>query len=281
MHCGVEVTESSTNKQHTNELRMNYKDEFQSKLQATFVMFANDFCPAELADPPDAYQTMLGYLWATEFHEANEMTDPDDPVQKHWRPRDHHIDKFIQKPEIIDAFTLFVIDRFTNDIQQPPEIVLEHTKSIKGDAGESIEERFKSLVQYSGKATDIVFYREIVSVLERNNMGMMSRGKIDQLVEKLYHIKSYKPSKLVNGAIKQDSGFNMLCLCDVGSDEQAAQKGSMSWSDKVCGHTIVSLLTAKLESESPRSSKVIHIIDLYVNLVSCALLVTCDIYTCP
>ena len=97
-------------------------------------------------------------------------------------PRDHNIDKFIQKPEIIDAFTLVVIDRFTNDIQQQPEIVVEHTKSIKGDAGELIEERFKSLVQYSGKATDIVLYKKIVSVLERNNMGRMSRGKIDQLV---------------------------------------------------------------------------------------------------
>ena len=112
-------------------------------------------------------------------------------------PRDHNIDKFIQKPEIIDAFTLVVIDRFTNDIQQQPEIVVEHTKSIKGDAGELIEERFKSLVQYSGKATDIVLYKKIVSVLERNNMGRMSRGKIDQLVRKLYGIKSY------NGAMKQ------------------------------------------------------------------------------
>jgi hypothetical protein len=112
-------------------------------------------------------------------------------------PRDHNIDKFIQKPDIIDAFTLFVIDRLTNDIQQPPKIVVEHTKSIKGDAGESVEEHFQSLVQYSGKATDIVFYKEIVTVLERNNMGRMSCGKIDQLVRKLYGIKSY------NGAMKQ------------------------------------------------------------------------------
>ena len=90
----------------------------------------------------------------------------------------------------------------------------EHTKSIKGDAGESMEERFKSVVQYSGKADDVVFYKEIVQVLERNQMGRMSHAKIGQLVNKLYGLKSFKPSKLVDGQKKQDFGFRGLYLCD-------------------------------------------------------------------
>ena len=51
----------------------------------------------------------------------------------------------------------------------------------------------------------------------------LKEGTYHTRLFKLYGIKSYTSSKLVNRAMKQDSGFNMLCLCDVGFDEQADQ----------------------------------------------------------
>ena len=200
------------------ELRTNHKDEIQVRLQAAMFLFANDF---PTIDPPDAYQTMVGFKFRTEFHEADEITDPSDPRQKNWRPKDHDIDAFIQRPAVVDAFTMLLIEHYTPAIQQPPPIVQEDTASIRGPAAESQEERFQHLVRHTGAPGDVLFYKEIRLSAEAAGMGRLSDAKIEGYVRTLYGLKGMKPSKFIDGRSIQDRGFKGLVLCDGGFDERA------------------------------------------------------------
>ena len=200
------------------ELRTNHKDEIQVRLQTTMFLFANDFPDIT---PPDAYQTMVGFKFRTEFHEADEITDPSDPLQKNWRPMDHDIDNFIQQPAVLDAFTMLVIEHYTPSLQPPPPIVKDDTMSIRGAAAESHEERFRRLVRHTGAPDDILFYKEIRMASEAAGMGRLSDTKIESYVSMLYGLKGMKPSKCVDGRKIQDRGFKGLALCDAGFDERA------------------------------------------------------------
>ena len=196
------------------ECRRNYEDEVQIRLQATMFMFANDLPPI---DPPDAYQTMLAFKFPNEFREADEITDPSDPMQINWRAKDHNLENFIKQPAVVDAFTMLVFDHYTSNIQTPPDIVQEHTQSVKGPAAESQVERFQRLVQ-RGSHTDILFYQEIRKAAEAKNMGILMYSTIDDYVYKLYGLTPSKPSKTVHGRMKQDRGFKGLVLFDDGFD---------------------------------------------------------------
>ena len=206
----------------TIELRTNYKDEIQVRLQATFVLAFNNGCEA---DPPDAYQTMTGFKFQNEFHEPHEIDDTPGKKswKKNWLPKDPALDAFIKRPDVVDAFTMFVLSHYTHDKQPAPAIVIESTNSLKGDAEEPMEERFGNIVKKTDNPRDVVFYKEIRLELARAGMGNLSHAKIDEYVLKLYGLKSNKPSKLVDGRKVQDRGFRGLLLNAHGFDEAAAR----------------------------------------------------------
>ena len=134
-----------------------------------------------------------------------------------WRAKDHNLENFIKQPAVVDAFTMLVFDHYTSNIQTPPDIVQEHTQSVKGPAAESQVERFQRLVQ-RGSHTDILFYQEIRKAAEAKNMGILMYSTIDDYVYKLYGLTPSKPSKTVHGRMKQDRGFKGLVLFDDGFD---------------------------------------------------------------
>lgn len=199
------------------EVRKNYKDEIQIRLQMSMFLFANDM-PS--IDPPDAYQTMLGFQFLSEFREKADINDPSSAIQKNWRLMDGELEEFIARPDVIDAFARLVLKSYTPGKLPPPDVVQAHTTSIKGDAAESQEERFARMVQ-PGDKSDVVFYKEIRQTAIDAGMGTLSDAKIDGYVSKLYGLKSNKPSKIVDGKKKQDRGFTHLRLCYNGHDEKA------------------------------------------------------------
>jgi len=199
------------------EVRKNYTDEIQIRMQMSMFLFANDM-PS--IDPPDAYQTMHGFKFLSEFHEKVDINDPTSAIQKNWRPKDNDLDTFIKMPLVIDAFTRLILSSCTPDKLMPPDVVKEHTASIKGDAAESQEDRFARIVLLGDK-NDVVFYKEIRQIVGDAGLGNLSDAKIDMYVWKLYALKSNKPSKLVDGQKRQDRGFKNLRLCYDGHDERA------------------------------------------------------------
>ena len=217
------------------ECRKNHQDEKQIRLQMTMFLFANDMPPVE---PVDAFQTMIGFKFRSEFHEAADFADAAQstehdghtkqsaagPIQanaqKNWRVMDHSIDTFIEQPQVIDAFTQLVLAAYTPDIQAPPPVVQEDTKSIKGAAAESQEQRFARIMECTRDQRDVLFYQEIRRTGEDAGMGRLSDSKIDSFVDKLYGLKPGRPSKMVDGKLKQDRGFKGLSICYNGYDEK-------------------------------------------------------------
>ena len=202
----------------TIELRTNYKDEIQIRLQTTFVLAFNNGCEVE---PPDAYQTMTGFKFQNEFHDPHEMGG--ESWKKNYLPKDPALDAFIKRPDVVDAFTMFVFSHYTHDKQAPPAIVIEYTNSLKGDAVEPMEVRFGNIVRKSEDSKDVVFYKEIRMELARAGMGLVSYTKIDDYVHTLYGLKPNKPSKHIDGKLVQDRGFRGLRLQAHGFDETAAR----------------------------------------------------------
>ena len=192
------------------EVRKNYTDEIEIRMQMSMFLFANDM-PS--IDPPDAYQTMLGFQLLSEFREKADINDPLSAVQKNWRLKDNDLHNFIKMPLVIDAFTRLILSSYTPEMLMPPDVVKEHTASIKGEAAESQEERFAKIVQLGDK-NDVVFYKEIRQIVGDAGLGHLSDAKIDMYVWKLYALKSNKPSKLVDGKKMQDRGFKHLRLCE-------------------------------------------------------------------
>ena len=208
------------------ECRKNHQDEKQIRLQMTMFIFANDIPSME---PVDAFQTMLGFKFRSEFRDAAEFhdaqrqsaADPDAATaQKHWRVMDHSIDAFIEQPQVVDAFTRLVLMAYTPEILAPPLVVQEDTKSIKGAAAESQEQRFARIVQHTRDHRDVVFYQEIRRTAEDAGMGRLSDSKIDSFVRTLYGLMPMRPSKVVDGKSKQDRGFQGLRICFDGYDER-------------------------------------------------------------
>lgn len=187
-------------------------------MQMTMFLFANDL-PS--IDPVDAYQTMTGFKLMSEFHEQKDFHDPPSAIQKNWRAKDASLEEFIQRPDVIDAFARLILESYTPGKLPLPDIVKEHTASIKGDAADSQEERFARIVEKTGEKSDVVFYKEIRQTAIDAGMGTLSDTKIDGFVSKLYGLKSNKPSKMVDGKMKQDRGFTHLRLCYNGHDERA------------------------------------------------------------
>jgi len=186
------------------ECRTNHTNEVQIRLQSSFMLFANDF--AEVS-PADAYQTMIGFKFDNEFHdqsEIDELKERGDAVPATWLPRDETIDEFIGRPEIIDAFTSLVFNAYKPDRQVPPLSVKEDTASIKGNASQSVEERFANLF-IRGEKRDVLFYQEIQLELVERGMGKFSYGKIDDLIKIIYSIDPGQPSK-ENGQGKKQQG---------------------------------------------------------------------------
>ena len=202
----------------TIELRTNYKDEIQIRLQTTFVLAFNNGCEVE---PPDAYQTMTGFKFQNEFHDPHEMGG--EPWKKNYLPKDPALDAFIKRPDVVDAFTMFVLSHYTHDKQAPPAIVIEYTNSLKGDAVEPMEVRFGNIVRKSEDSNDVVFHKEIRMELAKAGMGSLSHAKIDEYVHKLYGLKPNKPSKHIDDKMVQDRGFRGLRLQARGFDETAAR----------------------------------------------------------
>jgi hypothetical protein len=196
------------------EVRQNYTQENRIQLQTTLVIFLNDTCDVT---PPDAYQTMIGIKFPYEYHDTSEFDELEerglDPPP-YWRQKDPSIDEFIRKPGVIDAFTALIFEAYTPEKMAPPQRVKDDTNSIKGEAAESVEERFAKII-VKGEGTDVLFTKEVQRALEEYGLGTYSSSKIETFVKNVYNMKPGQPSREnAQGKNVQGRGFKGLRIND-------------------------------------------------------------------
>jgi hypothetical protein len=198
------------------ELRTNYKDEVRKRLQTTFMLSCNDFPPI---DPVDACSTLEVFEFHCVFQPAHVIAARGDNCPRHWRVADPKIKtEWIQCPNVIDAFTMMVLEAWKPDLLKPPECVIEHTKHFNGSAGVSEYDRFAEIVKYDPRDTpDTRFFTEEIK-LALNDAGLkgISSQKINMFVRKLHGHETFPPHyfQFPKGGVrgKREYGFNHLKL---------------------------------------------------------------------
>jgi len=196
------------------EVRQNYTQENQIQVQITLVICVNDFCEVT---PPDAYQSLIGFKIPIEYHEKSdfdELQEQGAEPPSCWRLKDPSINEFIRKPGVIDAFTALIFEAYTLEKMAPPQHVKDDTNSIKGEAAESVEERFSKII-VRGQNTDVLFTKEVQRALEEYGLGTYSGAKIETFVKNVYNITPCQPSREnAQGKNVQAKGFKGLCISD-------------------------------------------------------------------
>lgn len=199
------------------QARQNYMDEKDFKIQTTFFMHTNDFPSVE---PIDALKTMLVF----EFHSAYHPKDvidarmEKDDCHSHWKVADSEIKtKWTCRPDIIDAFTMMVLDAYESVKLPPPECVKKHTANFCEAASMHEIDRFREVVSY----TDIenvsdVFVDEIKIALDKAGLKKMSTYKIGMYIDRLYGKEATPPVKVqLDKSGKRGYGFRNIILNNV------------------------------------------------------------------
>jgi hypothetical protein len=195
------------------EVRTNHKDEVRKKLQATVFLFNNDFPKVE---PADAYQTLDVFGFDSAFVSAVEIQARGDKCPKHWKPADPDIKRRIRDPDVIDAFTMLVLEAYTKEMLVPPECVSIHTKKFTGAASVRDIDRIAEVVKYDPNPNSKVFLEEMKLALENAGMQGISTYQISQYVDKLYGAETSKPEyKQIRKLGKKAYGYSHIRLEDV------------------------------------------------------------------
>jgi len=167
-------------------IRRNYQDEEHKRLQTTIMMSCNDLPPIE---PVDACLTLQVFEYNTVFQPSYVIEERGDKCPKHWKVADPDIKKvWIQRPDIIDAFTMMVLGAWKPELLKPPAIVIENTKQFNGAAAVSEYDRFAEIVKYDPRnSRDTEFLSdELALILSNAGLKDMTSQKVNMFVRKIH-----------------------------------------------------------------------------------------------
>ena len=198
------------------ECRKNYQDEEHKRLQTTIMLSCNEFPPIE---PVDACLTLQVFEYNTVFQPSYVIEEKGDNCPKHWKVADPDIKKvWIQRSDIIDAFTMMVLGAWKPELLKPPGTVIENTKQFNGSAAASEYERFAEIIKYDPRNTrDTEFLSDELALI-LNNAGLkgMTSQKVNMLVRKVHGHETFPPhfTRYSKGG-KRGEGWNHLKIKNV------------------------------------------------------------------
>jgi hypothetical protein len=192
------------------QTRTNHKDEVNKRIQCTMWLNANDIAPC---DPPDAFQTLQVFSFQSAFIPANEMEERGDTCPRHWKPEDSDIKTWINTPENIDAFTMFVLGNYDTSKCPVPECVSMHSNRFKGASSVRDIDRFAEVVKYNANPKNRVFTAEIIMALNDAGLKGISANNVGDYVEKLYGNKGLPPKSIqFEKCKKRARGYSHIIL---------------------------------------------------------------------
>lgn len=202
------------------QLRMNYQDESQKKLQSTFFLFCNDVPPVE---PEDALETMERFDMKTRFVTQEEVQRSCLP---HLRVSDPRLKQWIRsEPALVDTFLRVVLNCYQSKRAEPPGCVIEDSRNLKGDSAIDIYERICEVVVYKDDESLQIHTAKIKLELERAGIKGLSPQKINDYVTRIYGQMPQPPEyKKVTVEGKRGMGFNRIYLKPVLSFDYNVEK---------------------------------------------------------
>jgi hypothetical protein len=153
-------------------IRKLYRQEEKIRLQCMAFIHCND-CPA--IDPNDACETLEMLSFGTKFaseEEMGSMKEQGRDIPDHWEPSDPNIKELIKDPEVIDAFTLAVLDAYSGPNRQaPPACVVRDTRMFRGPSTETDMNQISEILQYVDDPSRRVFSKDIKAALEDSGLN--------------------------------------------------------------------------------------------------------------
>lgn len=139
--------------------RTNFKDEIEFIPQFTMFLNLNNIKGVE---PVDALENCEQFYCKSKFVSKEELIEG----QNFLKLKDDNIKTLIQQNNIIDAFTIYVLNHFQDDMKAP-EIVKLSTQDIKYDIPLSLEEVVLKHFRYSKNPNDKLYTTEIIEYIEK------------------------------------------------------------------------------------------------------------------
>jgi hypothetical protein len=153
-------------------IRKLYRKEEKIRLQCMAFIHCND-CPA--VDPKDACETLEMLSFGTKFVSKEEMDarkEQGRDIPDHWEPSDPSIKEWIKDAEVIDAFTLAVLDAHGGPNRQaPPACVVGDTRMFRGPSIETDMDQIGEILWYVDYPSRRVFSKEIKAALEDSGLN--------------------------------------------------------------------------------------------------------------
>lgn len=173
--------------------RVNYQDEIEFTPQFTLMLQLNNLRGVE---PYDALESCEQFYCKSKFVSKEELIEG----QPFLKLKDENIKSLIEQPEIIDVFTLYVLNHFQDKLTTPDsvklstedmqadipitleQIVLKHFRRTNNPDNKLFTEEIKELISDLSKENDyqcIVDTKELSSVIIKTGIGLRpSNGKI-------------------------------------------------------------------------------------------------------
>ena len=141
--------------------RTNFKDEIEFEPQFTMLLNLNNI---KGVNPVDALENCEQFYCKSKFVSKEELIEG----QNFLKLKDDNIKTIIQQNNIIDAFTIYVLDHYESN-KKTPESVKLSTQDIKYDVPLSLEEIILKHFRYSNDSNEKLFTNEILDYI--SNIG--------------------------------------------------------------------------------------------------------------
>lgn len=144
--------------------RKNYEDEKYFKVQARFIAMCNDVPPVQ---PEDAMEFCTTVKFPVKFVSQDEYNAL---KEKHnYKIKNDNLKEWCRQPEVIDAFTLGIINAYTETVEQPQDI-----KDFKKDfsVDSTSDDQLDKVFQFTNRHADYLSAQDVRSILKQNGITM-------------------------------------------------------------------------------------------------------------
>lgn len=140
--------------------RVNYQDEMEFLPQFMMMFMCNSLKGVE---PADALENCEQFYCKSKFVKEEELIEG----QPFLKLRNENIKELIERPDIVDAFTLYVLSHF-KDSMTIPEIVKVSTDDMRRDMPLTLEQIILKCFRFSSNNKDRLFSEDIFTKISEN-----------------------------------------------------------------------------------------------------------------
>ena len=156
--------------------RCNYKDEIEFTPQFTMMLQLNEIKGVE---PADALETCEQFYCKSKFVDEKDLIEG----QPFLKLKDDNIKMLLEQKEIIDAFTIYVLEHF-QDYMPIPDSVKFSTEDIKSDIPITLEQVILKYYRYSPNRDDIEWTEDIKRLVNEKYAGNVDIKLLPQIITK-------------------------------------------------------------------------------------------------